>query len=489
MSVRTLDIAAVRVPARSRPLAMLWRPTVAIVLLATVATPFLLQPWVTSDGIGHYSYVRSLVFDHDVDFRNEFAHYNTVSSRFGPPTLEGDEASPSRHVCLNPVIETPVRTATGLTWNPWPVGSALLWAPFVLATWPIVEGLRTLGVQIANDGYGLPYALAVGLGTVVYGVIGLVLCMQLCARYFSSTASLLAVLATWFGSTFVFYLFVMPSYAHVNSMFAVTWFVWHWHRYFHDRATAPTGAAAFVLGLIGGLMMAVQWTNVTFLVTFGALAARSVWTSARPRGALGSLLRYGILLTAGWLVTFAPQLAVNKILYGGVLADPQPPGFFSSLTSPHILGVLFSSDRGLVFWTPLVLVCLAGLAFCPRPARLLAGMLGLNFLLQLYINASVDTWTGDSAFGQRRFTNLTLLFVLGLTALLARLENTRDPAGRWLRPLRVALPAAFVVWNMLLIVQYVLWIAPHTGEYAIADLLRGQVAALRQLGTVLRYVL
>jgi hypothetical protein len=503
---RPIDVPVPEVRTRRWSLALLARPAAVVLVIAALTTPVLLQPWVTSDGIGHYAYLRTVMFDHDLEMANEFDHYSGVFHDYGPATLEQIETSPVHPVNTNPIIDSPTRTPTGLTWNPWPVGSSLLWAPFVLATWPIVEGLRAAGLAIPNDGYSLPYALAVAIGTVVYGVLGLLLCLQLCLRYCTRQASLLAVLATWFATPFVFYFFVMPSYYHVNSMFAVTWFVWYWHRRFQDDDGTETLAAPFCLGLIGGLMTAVQWTNATFLVTFGALGAWSAWTSARRAPATARLMRvarYGVLLSVGWLLTFWPQLVVNHALYGSPLANPQPAGFFDHLTSPQILGVLFSSDRGLLFWTPLVAFALLGLAVCPRPARALAGVLFLNFLMHLYINASVDgcsvpmstpetctrAWAGDSAFGQRRFTNQTLLFTLGLAALLQALESTSGTRRRWVRPLRVALPAAAVVWNLLLVVQYVLWIAPHTGEFTVAELVRGQLEALERLGTIVKFVL
>src|SRR4029078_11121745 len=73
--------------------------------------------------------------------------------------------------------------------------------------------------------------------------------------------------------------------------------------------------------------------------------------------------------------------------------------------SPHALQILFSTDHGLFFWTPLALVCVFGLFALATPpdTRRVAFSLLLMFLAQVYISGSVDTWTVAGSFGQRRF--------------------------------------------------------------------------------------
>src|SRR5688500_3190536 len=78
-------------------------------LLAALALAWVVaglgNPEFRADSPGYFAYIRSLVFDGDLDFRNEWEHW-------------GLKALPT--------------TATGRMANPYPIGPALLWAPFFL---------------------------------------------------------------------------------------------------------------------------------------------------------------------------------------------------------------------------------------------------------------------------------------------------------------------------------------------------------------------
>ncbi|NTV63399.1 MAG: hypothetical protein HGA65_07660, partial [Oscillochloris sp.] len=86
-----------------------------------------------SDEVQYYAYLRSVYFDHDLDFRNEYTHFAEEGRRFH------DEAVANallREDAINP------NPQTGLLRNVAPVGSAILWSPgFVLAD---------IGVRVAN---------------------------------------------------------------------------------------------------------------------------------------------------------------------------------------------------------------------------------------------------------------------------------------------------------------------------------------------------
>src|SRR5262249_29349841 len=135
--------------------------------------------------------------------------------------------------------------------------------------------------------------------------------------------------------------------------------------------------------------------------------------------------------------------------------------------APHAFGVLLSPEHGLLFWTPLAALSIAGLVWLalqpsrldasttsvstpasasstPDPAsdgRRVAICLLLMLLSQVYIAGSVESWTVAGAFGQRRFVGLTALFVIGLAALLTRI-TAADARGARRRVLPFAAAAA-----------------------------------------------
>ena len=67
---------------------------------------------------------------------------------------------------------------------------------------------------------------------------------------------------------------------------------------------------------------------------------------------------------AGFLVAFAPQLVVWRLLYGAFVTIPQGGGFVAG--HPAWAGVLFSPHHGLFAWSPLLYALLDALGPWPR---------------------------------------------------------------------------------------------------------------------------
>jgi hypothetical protein len=121
------------------------------------------------------------------------------------------------------------------------------------------------------------------------------------------------------------------------------------------------------------------------------------------------------------------------------------------LASPRIEQVLFSSRHGLLSWTPVLWISLAGLPRLLRKAPAIGAPLAISTLLALYVNASVFDWWAGASFGSRRFDGALAFFALGLAAsiewLLPRVERNPMAAVSLLL-------APFALWNFLLMGAY-----------------------------------
>ena len=148
-----------------------------------------------------------------------------------------------------------------------------------------------------------------------------------------------------------------------------------------------------------------------------------------------------------------PTFVSRWIVYGG----PFETGYVSIRDflwrSPVFFSVLFSSDHGLLSWTPLLGLAILGLLFfafrLPK-----VGIPFFTALVAFYLFISFyPDWAGISSYGNRFFVSLTPLFILGLAYLLERV------AVHFSQP-RVALAvcsgvlACFVLWNLGLIYQW-----------------------------------
>ena len=409
----------------------------------------------SSDEVQYFSYLRSLYFDRDVSFENEYRYFHrhdiAQSAGFHETFLERE-------------------TAAGRRVNYGTVGSAMLWLPFYAAAdvWTRATGGEA-------NGFTQPYISAVAYASAVYAFLAVLLSLRaarLIANGARNTAaidedpirqrhehvgsrkpeagsrpeaggrepSLLPALAVWIGTPLLFYMYVAPPFAHACSAFAVALFVNVW---LHVRDEwSPRGALA--LGLSAALMAMVREQDA-----FLALGPLVDFLWARARGApraltnAGSTLKGSIAGIAGFLLGYAPQLLAYNALngYPGPAADVSRKMYWYS---PHALQVLASPHHGFFFWTPLAVLALIGL-FALRDRRLMLCLL-IMVASQVYVAGAVESWTVAGAFGQRRFVCLTAILVIGLAALW----NAARPPRRGL----AVIVALCVWWNVALMAQF-----------------------------------
>jgi hypothetical protein len=332
------------------------------------------------DGREYFAQLRSMVMDRDLDLANE-------GRDFGARYADG-----------------------------YPFGSALLWLPFYLAAHGWIGLLNLFGAGIRHEGYHYPYQMAVGLGTLAYGFAGLVLAWKVACDYFPRGLSLVSTIAVAAGSFIVWYLTAEASYTHGNSLFAVTLFLYLWHRTRDRRSLVAWG----LLGLAGGVMLMVRWQNAIFLAPLAVDVCAETWRALRgsDRDRLIAIVQGTAAAGAGGFLGFLPQMYFWKVVHGGWLAVPHFQAGQQWWNDSRMADVLFSSNHGLFAWHPVLYLAVLGVPLFLRRDWRLGGLLALLFLAQVYINGAVATWWGGSAFGGRRFDGCVLLFVLGLAALI-----------------------------------------------------------------------
>jgi Dolichyl-phosphate-mannose-protein mannosyltransferase len=373
-----------------------------------------------SDAVEYFSYLHSIWMDRDLDFTNEYTYFY----RQDPAGRQG-----FKETFLD--RETP----TGLKNNFGPVGTALLWAPFYLLAHGGVLVAKSLGASVSPDGLSLPYRWAVTLASALYASIGLLLSYRLARRYADAEASFLAVVALWWATPVAYYMYVAPGMSHAASLFAAALFftLWPW-------AQSGSTGRWIVWGAAAGLMALVREQDGLLAVAALLAVGSSSW---EVPGRLTRLVAFGVSA----LCVFSPQLLVYQILYGRPAPSPHVENKMY-WSSPHSLSVLFSPEHGLVFWTPVLFVFLAGAVILLR-RHLNAGLILLaSFLSQVYISGAVDSWTTAGAFGARRFVATTVIFAVWGALVLEVLRPRLRRVGTY------AAVGFFVLWNVSLMVQF-----------------------------------
>lgn len=375
---------------------------------------------INGDAIQYFAYLRSAVFDRDLDFTDDYR-------------LLYGEAGATTNTWLT------TRTPTGRPPNLMSVGPAILWAPFYLAT------ALLLGLIGQPPATGLePVMLAsIGIAGATYATLGACLVYKSCALLFPRAASFWATIIIWLGGSAIYYSLVSPTYSHATSLFAVALFVYAWLRTRSSRAVERV----VLLGALGGVVALVRWQDAIVLLLPVAEIAHGVrWGRERRIVALARMAVLGALAA----VTFLPQVFAWESLYGTPLLTPQGAGFMR-WSEPAVLSVLFSLKHGLFSWTPALLLVVAGLPFLVRRDRLVGWSSVAVLVLTVYVNAAVQDWWAGAAFGARRFVGSAVFFGLGIAALFAapRLAQ-RASAVRWLS-------LGLVGYNLLFLMQYQLF--------------------------------
>jgi len=374
-----------------------------------------------SDGFYYFAYLRSLAFDGDVDFMNDYRMLGL-----------GDKT----------YLFQPTRT--GKAESAWTIGPAIVWSPFFAAGHVVARRLHASGRDVAVDGTSFPYRQAVCVASLFYGLLGCWFAFRLTERFAPAPVAAAAVAMVTAGSFMLWYLVKEPSMTHATSMAGVAGFTWLWAAT-RDRRSLTTWA---LLGLVAGFIALIRWQNLLFALLPGIDAA--VLLLAATRSGDRTALRATLLASAAFLLCmvagFLPQMLAWQSIYGSPIAR-SPVGPQVRWGSPQLADILWSARNGLFSTTPVLYLAAIGLALfaIARPAVGLP--MAAAIAVMIYFNACIQDWWGSAGFGGRRFDGTIPLFAVGLAVFA---ESAAALLRRHAMAAVTAALAVVVVWNLAL---------------------------------------
>jgi hypothetical protein len=327
--------------------------------------------------------------------------------------------------------------STGRWLDAVPIGVAALMLPFFLAA----DGL-TWWSHFPRDGFSFYYQHAAGLAGLAYCLAGLALVRSMLRRHFGDGVVLATLVTLTFGTNLFHYATFDATFSHAFSFFLVgLWLmiVEQWC----EQATVPRSIG---IGVVAALILLVRNVNAVFLLLLPIRAGAQVWTKRRE---------LAIAAVAGAVCLF-PQAALYRFVAGSwwVNSYAQLNNGFNFAT-PRIGSVLFSTEKGLLFWSPALVIAVLGALVARRWPRRVVAATALIFAVQLYIVASWSDWQLGGSFGHRAFTDG---FALVAPLIASAFEWTSD------KPRARAAIAIFattaVVLSIVQMVQYWLGILP-----------------------------
>ena len=371
-----------------------------------------------SDGFYYYAYLRSLAFDRDVNFMNDYRLLGL-----------GDKT----------YLFQPTRT--GHAESAWTIGPAIVWSPFFAIGHVVASRQHGHGKDVAVDGTSYPYRQAVCVAGLFYGLLGCWFAYRLTRMFYPAGVGSAAVFATVAGSFMAWYLVKEPTMTHAPSMAGVAGFAWMWAATRERRSISMWA----LLGLVAGFIGLIRWQNILFALLPGIDALVSVVRAWRTgdRRELRHTLQGSVAFLGCLVLGFLPQMLAWHAMYGSWIAR-SPVGPQVRWSDPHVIDILWSARNGLFSTTPILYLAAIGLAIFAfaRPAIGVPALLAVAVMV--YFNACIQDWWGSAGFGGRRFDGLIPLFAIGLAAFIdtsARLVRRHATAAV------TALLALIVVWN------------------------------------------
>ena len=353
----------------------------------------------------------TVVVDGDLDIANQ------ITEHWGPD--------------FRPELLEP-RTPLGLVQNKYPIGLALTLLPAFL-----VGHLLALasGGLIPADGYSWPYQIAclAFIQFLVWRTFVRIDRLSVDRLGIAEGPTLLGIAVVAFGTPYAYYAVREPFMVHAVSTFWCTEVV-------AIVATAVRGPAWFWprLAFCGAMALVCRPTNAHL----APVAILGIVEVVRSAGLQRTLLWLPTVCVG--LVPIGVQLGAWRLSSGSWIHYSYGHEGFD-WAHPALLETLFSSRHGLFFWSPILLVAIAGTMTVARDPLVRCWLIGAALLW--YADSAWWCWWFGDAFGGRAFLELTGLFGTGLAAAFARLR-----ARPWLT---WSLAGFAVAFNLALMALYI----------------------------------
>lgn len=393
-------------------------------LLFTWQPPGAPLPYLTGfDDNCYYAYARSLLFDRNLDFQNDFTfiaetHPGSTGSIFRQ-ALNGDDV----------ILRNFFFVGTGL------------------AALPILAVTRAMaGSEVSPFASLYPAAFAVG--NLLYGVAALGLVYAAIRRWFTAGQSWLGITATALCGPMLYYLYAQPTMSHLPGAFFTSLAFFGWAR--RTETSSCHIGNLLLMGFAAGFATIIRPYNAPVcLLILSPLLHAGTGKSLLVR--LGSCT----LAAAACAIAVLPQLLAWRVQHGQWIANTQDHAFPS--WPRYLLHVLFHRRHGLYFWHPALLISTVGIVYFARTRSAYHGWMMLAIFIGIvWMAATWRIWWLGVSFGMRTFVDLPFLWAVGFSA-----------AGTWVQgkmgSLRVAgqVLLLFALINLHLMISFrggVIWV-------------------------------
>jgi hypothetical protein len=294
--------------------------------------------------------------------------------------------------------------------NKYPLGVALGELPFFLIT----DLVTRLSKDYPRDGYSTPYQFAVGMSTIIWGVLGLIVLGRFLLRLFDEWAVVITVFLIAFGTNLYAYSSYELGMAHSLLFLLFSCVLSLTERWY------TTGRAVFVvlLGFVLGWILVTR--PVDIVVAFIPLLwpLRNSMVVGSRWGFFAQRWRQLAIAVVAFMAVVSLQLIYWKMVTGDFISYSYKGEYFD-FRHPQIIDGLFSYRKGWFVYTPLALFGMLGLIVLYKRNRDFILPILLFYVSSFYLVFSWFQWYYGWGFGARPLIASLAVLSIPLCALVA----------------------------------------------------------------------
>jgi hypothetical protein len=375
-----------------------WTPLVVMFIYILLINSFFgnVQVTIHADGVGYYDYLPSIFLRKDINRKDK-------------PVADFPELYQGR------VAE--YTDYKGLKINKYACGTALLMAPFFAYACATADLRDT--AEPNQVGYQPAFQKAIFYAALTYLFLSLLLLGKTLELYgVRKWVSILMQFLMGLGTAVTHYANADASYSHIYSLFAISAFIYCAVAYF--RSHQPRHLVLMLMLL--GLVVILRQVNVLVLLFLPFLAGG--W--AAFKNGLVTMISQTRWLVLG-LLLFGAVFSIQSLLWflqvgEWLLYSYGEERFYFDLPEPF--NILFSYEKGLFVYTPVLFIALSGLVwlFCRRRSFEAITWWGA-FVVLTYVLSSWWAWSYGSSYGLRAYIEFYPLFFIPLALLLDQMRS------------------------------------------------------------------
>ncbi len=286
-------------------------------------------------------------------------------------------------------------------------GQAIAMLPFFL----IADNYCKFQSYFQRDGYSYPYQKVIGVGMLLYTILGLYYLRKILILYFSELITSITLLSIVIGTNYLNYSSIDHAQTH-NVLFAFYTLLIYYSIKFYDLTNYKY---AVIIGLIIGFMTLIRPTEIISIIlplfwnvnSFNDLRERILFIIKNINLYITAIIFFSIIISIQFIYWY--YVTGNYFVYS---YDDQ--GF--SWLSPHIIDFTFSYKCGWLMYTPLMIFGFLGIIPLIKYKINTYAIISFIFI-NYYILTAWDIWDFGGSSG-RAMVQSYVVFAFTIAAFL-----------------------------------------------------------------------